>query len=223
MKYLDLAKKTIRMFYRKLRAFARAPIVEVEISKVFDRLGKHILTHELLNILEFNNSEVAKECYRRYVESIIKSQKGHWLEKIIGKSKDVNYWITPWGGGEKNHGEKYLSSEYLSKYVTGALEIKDKIMKDGYLPKKFGYITGQLLINEKGEKSFIIWNGHRRSLTLAYLGYKKIKVEISGGDRWNGEIQNHIIKISELDDWKNVKNGLYTKEEATRFFYKFFN
>lgn len=222
MSYLILFKKIPFMIYRRLRA-SFAPVVEVKITEIFDRLGNQFLNHDLLNIFKSPDRESAKEHYKKYVNSIAESQDGKWLKNFIDKKKEINYWTTPWGGAEKRHGDKYSSDEYLSKYVRGVLEIREKMAKYGYRLKTFGYITGQLLIDEKGKRRFIVWNGHRRTLSLVDLRYKKIKVEVSGGDRWNGKIQNHIIKIDEVKNWKNVKNGLYTKEEAIIFFRKFFD
>jgi hypothetical protein len=222
IKHLVFTKEIISLLYRRLRTSIRASVVKIDSSKVFDRLGNPFLNHELLDILKSKDSESAKKFYRKYVESIVETQDGKWLERFIGKTKNINYWITPWGGVEKKHGEKHLSDEYFFRYVRGVLKIKEKILEEGFHPEKFGYITGQLLIDENGEKKVIIWNGHRRVLSLVDLGCKSIKVEISGGDRWNGDFQTHVIKISEVDSWKNVKNGLYTKEEAKKFFYKFF-
>lgn len=221
MSYLVLFKKIPFIIYRRLKA-SFAPVIEIKVTEIFDRLGNQFSKHELLGIFEAENIDSAKNYYKEYVESIINRQDGKWLNNFIGRTKKLNYWITPWGGAEKRHGEKYFSDDYLLNYVKEALKIKEKIVKEGYRLEIFGHITGQLLIDEKGRKRFIIWNGHKRTLSLIRLGYKKIRVEVSGGDRWNGKLQNHIIRIDEVRKWKNVKNGIYSKEEAESFFRRFF-
>lgn len=222
MNYLSLIKKAPFLLYRKIRTAIKAPIVDIHAYEIFDRLGNPILNHELLNIFNASDSKKAMNCYKKYIDFIIENQEGAWLSEIIGKKKNIKYWVAPWGGFEKKHGNKYLSEEYLARYANKILSVKGQLSRYGYCPKKFGYITGQLLIDESNKKRFIVWNGHKRSLGLINLGYDKFQVEISGGDRWNGKIQNHIIRVADVDDWENVKNGFYTKKEATIFFKSFF-
>jgi hypothetical protein len=204
-----------------LRGF---PVVEIDVADMVDRLSNHISSHYLQNILNDDGEDLRgkSEYFRYYMKFRCDKQNGLWTKRFLGKGKNVNFWVTPWGGNLKVMGNKYLDLDYLLEHTDSFLNTYENIKREGYRPEKYGFITGQLLVNSDGEKRFIIWNGYRRSLSLAKLGYKKVKVEISGGNRWMGEIQNHFVKIDELKDWQNVKNGLYTKEEAKRFFLVYF-
>ncbi len=200
----------------------RRPLIEIEIENIYDRLANKIIEHQLLKVFDMNVRNSA-EYYCKYNNNIFRVQNKEWLAEFLGCAKEVPYWITPWGGCAKDHSKKErLSLEHAQKYTDNLKSVRDSIKNEGYNPKKYGYITGQLLVDEKGRKKFIIWNGHRRILSLANLNYKKITVEISGGDRWDGKIRNHIFNINKIKGWVNVKNNLYSIEEARKFFYKFF-
>lgn len=216
LKYINLSR-----IWRGIRSLKGFPIVEFDISQVFDRMASRIISHELLKLFDMEE-EKRVEYYINYNKWMHEIQNKHWLYPFLNKEKDIHYWITPWGGCNKKYSERHLTVPYSKEYVNNIFLIRSAIKKNGYHPEKYGYITGQMLVDDKKERRVIIWNGHKRALSLANLGYKRIKVEISGGDRWNGEIQNHIVKSDELNEWKNVRNNLYSKEEARNFFENFF-
>ena len=200
----------------------RKPLVEIEIENIYDRLANKIIKHELLKMPDLN-SESSANYYCNHNINIFHIQGGKWLSSFLGYSKEIPYWITPWGGCAKDYfKKKRLSVKHAEIYVSNFKKVENSIKVEGYNPKKYGYITGQLLINDKGERRFIVWNGYRRILSLTRLNYKKVTVEISGGDRWDGKIRNHTFNINEAKKWNNVKNNLYTTEEAKKFFNKFF-
>ncbi len=214
-----LVKIALARIWRNLHG----PIIEVNIKELIDRLGNKISEHELMNLFKIGNTDDSINYYYHYNERMYGIQDGRWLNEFIGSSKDIHYWITPWGGCVKHYfSQKHLSLSYAKEYIIKLRQIRASIEKNGFHPEKHGYITGQLLIDHEGNKKFIIWNGHRRALSLADLGYKKIRVEISGGDRWEGKIKNHTVKLCQLKKWPNVKNSLYSKEEARQFFTKYF-
>jgi hypothetical protein len=214
--------KLLKLIFARVWINFRKPLIEIEIENIYDRLANKIIDHELLKIFDMNIKDSA-EYYKKYNNNIFNVQNGRWLKDFLGYAKNVPYWITPWGGCAKDHLQKgRLSLEHAKSYTSNLKITKNSIKNEGYIPQKYGYITGQILINEKGERRFIIWNGHRRILSLARLNYKKMTVEVSGGDRWDGTIGNHFININEVEKWKNVKNKIYSPEEAKMFFYKFF-
>lgn len=200
----------------------RGPIIEIDLGKVYDRMANKIVNHELLEVFSMNETDSA-EFYCRYNNRIFQKQNSQWLIKFLGYAKNISYWVTPWGGCAKDHSKKErLTIKHADEYVKRLKFIKDLIVTKGYHPEKYGYITGQLVENKNGDKRFIIWNGHRRMLSLASLNYKKIMVEISGGDRWDGKIRNNHIKMSNLKKWKNVKNKIFTEKEAMSFINAYF-
>lgn len=199
------------------------PVVEVNIEELVDRLGNKISQHELLTLFEHQSEEESIQYYHDYNKRLYEIQDTIWLSGFIDVPKDIHYWQVPWGGSLKQYSEKHLSLSYSQEYINRLKLIRGFIANEGYHPEKYGYITGELLLDSDGNKRFIVWNGHRRALSLAHSGYKKIKVEVSGGDRWNGEMRNHSIRLTNVSRWKNVKNGLYTRDEAITFFKKYFS
>jgi hypothetical protein len=212
----------IKLFLVRAWININGPIIEIRMEDAYERMADPISSHRFLSLFEMSEADSAAY-YQKCNKELYQNQQSEWLKKFIGKSKKILYWVTPWGGCVKDYSKKErLTIEYSIKYIRELKKINNSIAKKGYLPEKYGYITGELLLNEKGEKRFIIWNGYRRILSLAHLGYKKIKVEISGGNRWEGNLKNHTIKKADYKRWLNVKNKLYTKEEALQFFNRFF-
>lgn len=205
-----------------LRLNMKKPLVEIELENIHDRLANKVSTHHLLKIFDMDEDD-ASRYYCDYNNNLFHIQEEEWLKKFLGYTKKIPYWVTPWGGCAKDHSKKgRLTQQHARDYTNNLKAVRDSIKSKGYDPGKYGYITGQLLIDEKGRKKFIIWNGHRRILSLASLGYEKVKVEVSGGDRWDGKIKDHTFSIKDVSGWINVKNGLYSVEEAKTFLRKFF-
>lgn len=210
-----LPARTLRSLYRPIRI--------IRMEEVVDRMGNSILRHELLSLFQERSDEEMIKTYQEYIEKRFSLQKGEWLVPFLGYPKDIDFWITPWGGARKPYyPERHLPFEYSQEYIRKLKCVRDSLQSEGYLPEKYGYITGELLINEKNERRFVVWNGHRRVLTLAYLGCEKVAVEISGGDRWTGKICSHRVLLRHLKMWKNVRRKLYTESEAKAFFSHFF-
>lgn len=200
----------------------RGPLFEIEIKDIRDRLANKIAGHEILETFNMDLDNSALH-YSKYNRKLHQLQDGEWLRGFLGYSKKIPYWLTPWGGCLKDHSKKdRLSLSHAKQYAKSLKDIRDSIRTKGYSPEKYGYITGQILINDKGEKRFIIWNGHRRILSLASLNYKKVVVEVSGGDRWEGGIKNHFIDTRDISKWNNIKSKLYSIEEGRKIFNKFF-
>lgn len=208
-------------FWRWIRALKGFPVVEFDVSEIVDRMGNKFQDHKLLQIFDSEKKD-SVAFFEKYISELFKIQEGEWMRFFLGKYKKNHFWVTPWGGCEKEYSEKHLSKEYAKRYVSKMIAVKNSITDKGYQPEKFGSITGQMLINEKGEKKCIIWSGHRRTLSLVSAGCKKIPVEISGGDRWNGTIQKHSVDVKNVCNWVNVRNKLFSKEEALIFFNKYF-
>lgn len=214
----------IRIFFCRIWRNFFGPVIEVTMNEVVDRLGNNILEHELLVMFHHTTAEESVAFYQDYNKKMKIIQDGEWLRRFLGQPKDIPYWVTPWGESLKPYREKHLSLLYAEQYVQKLKDVWHLLKKEGYRPERYGYITGELLLDERGGRKFIIWNGHRRALSLAALGLqKKIRVEVSGGDRWNGNIESHVVRIEDLLQWKNVRNGMYTPEEARAFFGHFFS
>lgn len=218
MRIIFLVKLLLARIWRHIRG----PVIEIDIKEAFDRMANPIISHRLLNLFDMDD-ESSAVYYQNYNDEIYRNQNGEWLEKFLGKSKKIPYWVTPWGGCAKDYSKRNrLDISYAREYVNKLREIKDSIAEKTYCPEKYEHITGEILFDENGKSRFIVWSGHRRILSLARLGYKKIKVEVSAGDRWEGKINNHVIRLSECQKWPNIRNKTYSQEEALRFFNHFF-
>lgn len=198
-------------------------IIECPVEILLDRFSVPFAEHPHLKIFSLPFNEATK-LYKDYTKYINAHQYGKWIKELgIHSIRPIPFWITPWGGSEKKYEGYRLTEKYVKKYVKSLLNTKKSLEINGYVPKNFPPITGQLLINDNNQKRVIIWNGNRRTLSLIKLGYKSIPVEISGGNRWKGFNQQTTIKISELGEWENVKNNTYSPEQASKFFKIFFS
>lgn len=215
--------KAPEIAWRKILSLRGFPVVEANASEIVSRLGKKFSSHQLLAIFEAGGPQKAADFYRGYIREMHEMQSGKWMEKMGVAGKNIHFWNTPWGGCQKEYSANHLSEQYSRRYVEKMLKVRDSIEKNGYDFKKYGHITGQLLTGQSGQRRFVVWSGHRRAFSLINLGYEKIPIELSGGDRWNGSLQDHRIDIRDLKNWPNVKNGLYSEKEALDFFNAFFN
>lgn len=94
--------------------------------------------------------------------------------------------------------------------------IYNAISKAGYIEKPQhldGGILGYFLIDDlNGDWCFMITSGKHRAYALSALEYKTIPVFI--------EVNFHILKrLSDIEFWPQVKNSIFTKDEA-RFIFR---
>jgi hypothetical protein len=90
----------------------------------------------------------------------------------------------------------------------------DSIKKNSYLPEKYGFPYGRLLINEDGRIACLVYDGNHRVSTLSALGYDSLLVEYS---------ESENVYLRELQQWPLVKNGYYREYDARLLFEAYFN
>ena len=89
--------------------------------------------------------------------------------------------------------------------------VNDKIVKDGYLPAEHGHIHGEFLI-DGNEWVWVAIGGKHRFSVLSALDYSTIPV--AKLSRW----ANLYVRRAEVNYWPNVRNGLFSIEEALSIF-----
>ncbi|MBQ0731842.1 MAG: hypothetical protein KBT75_14140 [Oleispira antarctica] len=89
--------------------------------------------------------------------------------------------------------------------------VNNKIVKNGYLPAEHGHLHGEFLIDGNDWVWVAIGGKHRFSV-LSALDYSEIPV--ARLSRW----AHLYVRRSEVDYWPNVRNGLFSAEEAISVF-----
>ena len=217
--------KVFDKFIHKLRKMPSNNCTRMEISTdcVYLRTGDHVskyIIETLLNLPDDNCkcSKSQKDAFSRFHRKVILEKDGGGLKKFKGYEKLVPFVVTPWDSFLKPFHEYHFTESYLEDYINRLLYLERRIVKEGYIPEKYGCISGVLLVNKRGDRRFIVYQGNRRAGVLSHLGYDAIKVELggfTGGHDW-------VVKEEDVCDWVNVKNGTYTRKEALAYFGLFF-
>lgn len=128
-------------------------------------------------------------------------------------------WIPyPWFPGTKpmdmkNHfGPRAPFSPGPREFVR-MIRIYLKLKREGYRPESYpdGYIRGYFL-RGNSDYRFHILGGNHRMAALGFLGYRFIDVKVQpvGG--------KGIVDLCKVNEWPNVRNGLYNRALAIRVF-----
>lgn len=91
------------------------------------------------------------------------------------------------------------------------ISVYKTIKENGYHPNQYGYIHGQFLVNDK-DWVWVNIGGKHRFATLAALEFKTIPIAL------RSRSSALFIHRSEAEYWPNVKNGLFTKQDALDIF-----
>jgi hypothetical protein len=102
-----------------------------------------------------------------------------------------------------------LEKEYV--WLHGAYE---SIVANGFLPHRFGYPRGRLLLGVGGRRACLLLDGNHRVSALSALGYDKLTVEVSS---------QHTVRLDALEQWPGVRARVFTRDEAEAIFMAYFN
>jgi len=94
------------------------------------------------------------------------------------------------------------------------ISVYERISEDGFQPQQFGYIHGEFLI-DGNNWVWIAIGGKHRFAVLSALGFERIP--IANRARWSAM----FVRRSEVDFWPNVRNGLFSRDEALDVFDRF--
>lgn len=119
-----------------------------------------------------------------------------------GLNSAENYGCQFFGPISADHGE--LEFKRLTS-------VNNNIVNDGYAPSKHGHLHGEFLIDGDNWVWVAIGGKHRFSV-LSALEFEKIPV--ARLSRWAAL----FIRRNEVAYWPNVRNGLFTEEEALSVF-----
>lgn len=89
--------------------------------------------------------------------------------------------------------------------------VNTNIVKNGYLPTEHGHLHGEFLI-DGSQWVWVAIGGKHRFSVLSALDYPVIPVAKTS--RW----ASLYVRRSEVDYWPNVRNGLFSVEEALSVF-----
>ncbi len=146
----------------------------------------------------------------------------------IKEKCNLPLFVYPWGTFKKNEGVSYkepLSSRFcgpsqdsfINDEFERTISLYEKIKKTGYQPWLYGntFIGGTFLINERGDRRFVVLQGNHRMAILAHLNYERVAVR---------EVKGFLVKVLESDykNWLLVKSGQCQNDVAKNIFSLFF-
>ncbi|UMZ74976.1 hypothetical protein [Natranaerofaba carboxydovora] len=109
-----------------------------------------------------------------------------------------------------------VTEAYGRKEFDRTIKAFHSIEREGYQPEIHpdGYILGFFL--KKGDEyTFMVTGGQHRAGSIAVLNYETFRAKFAPG-------RKPVIDIDEIEEWPNVKNGLYSREVATKVFEHYF-
>lgn len=221
---------------------SRSIVLEVDISKCRDLYGAGYVDdfHPFAEVLR----EYQKNPELEYEDSILKKyydtfQPSNLEEGLFARNRNVvrlkRGWIGyPWYWdkdkkmiftdkiNDTRPGGIHFFGPNTEEFGQGELErlkdLYDNLKEHGYNPEMFsdGYISGYLMF--KGDDyRFVVTEGQHRIGALVALGYDEILCKFTQKPQYN-----QIVNLDEIKKWGQVENKVYSKNLATRVFWRFF-
>lgn len=85
----------------------------------------------------------------------------------------------------------------------------ESIARQGYLPERYGYPAGRLLIADASRRACLLLDGNHRVSAISALGHTALTVMVS---------PRHTVRLDELEQWPGVRARFFTRDEAERVF-----
>ena len=104
----------------------------------------------------------------------------------------------------------------IREQFSNLIILKNIIEEKGYLPHRYGFIEGLFLEKLNGQTKFVVVQGTHRLSVLIYLKYSDVLVR-------QHPRMLRTIRESESKDWRLVKSGVFTEEDALAYFNAYFN
>lgn len=89
--------------------------------------------------------------------------------------------------------------------------VYNSIQSNGYQPERHGHMSGHFLISDN-DWAWVNFGGKHRFASLAALEFKSIPVALKS------KLSGLFIRRVDVDCWPNVKNGLFTRDDALDIF-----
>lgn len=174
--------------------------------------------------LKYNNSVL----YQYYNKFIPKSTCDIFkINSEINFNDYLEEHLLPWDSEPKktyNNRSLYCgpSNDKNGKYeFQRIIDVYNSIKEKSYIVKKStnlfdsNHIQGYFLQNND-QYRFIVLNGKHRIASLINLEYKEIPVTFRLD-------KPRVINLFDIENWPQVKNNTYTKEDAKKIFFYFFD
>lgn len=141
-------------------------------------------------------------------EKFIEANYNDYLNKFLSKRKKLKKLYT---ATDKKNREKIIYNDLAwEAHAKQFYELYMSISKNGF--KNTNQVSVNLFVYN-GINRFSLGDDGNHRIRIAYvLGLKTIPLKIS-----------KIVDFQNVNSWFNVKNGLYTSEEAKRIFINYFN
>ena len=140
-------------------------------------------------------------------------------------------YLPPWGGGrvvtysdrmEQWTGPK--TEDDIKFHFSHLTTLCAQIKSEGFRPWAYrdGYIRVCVLEKDNGDLRYLVLGGQHRAAIMSHLGYSSVWVRFQPQHSiYPGTMPNRV-KLSELDRWKEVVSGVFTRQDARSFFESYF-
>lgn len=192
-----------------------------------------------------NTPEMMKDCLRHYYNHVQPQHAAEWLGMLPDSESSLKA-APPWGAvfpwrarSQASYQAAYEKAAYEENLVVGKkhgieqgwlfcgpvseekiqieaeriLYVLRRISEEGYQRSNSsdGDVRATALVDENNDWRWLITAGNHRAAAAAALGYSSIPVRV-----------NLVISRQDVDWWKHVVEGLFTRDEALSIFDNFF-
>jgi len=121
-------------------------------------------------------------------------------------------------GGIQHFGPN--NKDFLKREYNRILKAYNKIKSMGYVPEAYpdGFIQGYFFM-KGGDYTFYVTEGKHRLAAMAALGIERFKCRLESRKKR----YLMFVDYEEVENWPQVKRGLYSKEAARKVFMQYFN
>lgn len=109
-----------------------------------------------------------------------------------------------------------VSEDLGVQEYTRLVSVYNSIKEHGYLPERYGYMHGQFLVSDD-DWVWVNIGGKHRFASLAALQFENIPVALKSRS------SALFIRRCDVDYWPNVKNGLFSRNDALSIFDRILN
>jgi hypothetical protein len=95
--------------------------------------------------------------------------------------------------------------------------LADSIDREGYLPDRYGFLQGRVLVRQ-GSWRILVDSGKHRAAVLGGLDLHSVPLLFGNGRR-----RPVVVHRNDVDSWPNVRNALFTSRQALDVFDRIFD
>jgi len=199
----------------------------------FSQDGWHPFTAVLSQLSQDPNGTTASSTLKKFYGRFAPQPSEGFLPVHRDKSwkSPRECYIPPWGGGKVvtcsetfEHWTGPKSNESIVLLLERLKLTYSKLKSEGYRPWAYpdGFIRVCILENSRIDYRCLVVGGQNRAASISHMGYKHVWVRLQPkGKNYPGNMPSRI-KIRELDQWRPVSHGKFSRQDASCFFEAYF-